>query len=203
MYNQVRYEPLNQDPVDNEEEDDDVVFVKDGQANGVTHHSKPTEIQEIHDSLRENIEVDALGLKKGKVSRNKPPADVEVKVLKNGALTRTRVLCFVGTLLACGAVVVTLAFVVPYLRETKIPIIRYNQTEDWRVRMEGVGKNEIDNQFGVNVIATIIGTYVTMVFIIIPSSVSFLQAPNLVCEYLMLTRMVEMTSFLDQQWITF
>ena len=138
VYDKVRYEPLNQDPADNEEEDDDVVFVQDGaKQNGF---KQATDIQELKDSMREDIEVGDLGLQKAKVSRKKPASDVEVKVLKHGVLTRTRILCFVFTLVACVAAILAFIFIVPYLNKPKIPIVQYNQTKSWITKFDDIGK---------------------------------------------------------------
>ena len=90
--------------------------------------------------MHEDIEVGDLGLQKAKVSRRKPPADVEVKVMKHGKLTRTRIWCFVCTLLALIICIVAFTVVVPYLTEKKIAIVHHNQTENWKVKLDNHGK---------------------------------------------------------------
>ena len=130
VHRTAQYERLTQDPSDNEEEEDDILFLQDGRSarqNGF--HGKPARSPVTNGQTTphdDSVEMSELGIQKAKI---RPASEVEVRVLKRARLTKTRAACFIATLIMAVCVVIGLVIILPQYR--KMASHRaYNQTAE-------------------------------------------------------------------------
>ena len=119
---QIKYEKLSQDPHDNEEEDDDVVFAQNGVVsngtNGNANHSTAGDINGVQ-------------LERAKILRK--GTEVEVKVKKLKTVTKYRALCICCIFLVIIAVILGWLLLLPVFSSgEQTTVMQYhNSTPDW------------------------------------------------------------------------
>ena len=141
MHSTAQYERLNQDPSDNEEEEDDVLFIQDGGASKQNGFSQPG--NEANKELLSNgknsekIELDDLGIQHARIRK---ASEVEVRTLRYRSLTLTRMICFVLTLLLAVGFVIGLVVVLPHLKASVSSQRHYPQTKEWNITYPEYGE---------------------------------------------------------------
>ena len=130
---QIKYEKLNQDPHDNEEEDDDVVFARNGSlSNGIEHSTNHT------------TEINEIQLEKAKILKR--GNDVEVKVKKLRTVTKQRALCICCIFLVIVAFILSWLLVLPiFMSGNQADVIKHYQspTPDWTLMFKNTSKLDL------------------------------------------------------------
>ncbi len=149
VHKTAQYERLNQDPSDNEEEEDDILFIQEGTSSPQNGFVKPKYVKRKKDAISEhemtvlngdveNSElIDGIELQKARI---RPASEVEIRVMKLGALTRTRIFCFVVTLMLALVFAVALIFVVPGYSRHRHPGGPYKETSNWSHTFDEYGR---------------------------------------------------------------
>ena len=143
MHKTATYERLAQDPSDNEEEDD-VLFNQDGVTVKQNGFTRPR-AERLH-KQQETIEMNNLHSpsKNNKSTTSKtavPSGDVKVKLLRSGLLSRTRVTCFVLSLILGLGLTFMFTLVMPYWSAHKGQRTRIHmKTPSWNKVIKGYGK---------------------------------------------------------------
>jgi hypothetical protein len=140
VHSTAQYERLNQDPSDNEEEEDDILFLQEGgttKQNGFAHARDEAKKELLpNGESGESIELGDLGIQTARIRK---ASEVEVRTLKYRSLTRTRMACFVLTLLLAIGCVIGLIILLPQM-SNRLKSHHYRQTDEWNHAFSEYGK---------------------------------------------------------------
>ena len=130
----AEYTPVNQDASDNEEEDD-VVFSQNG-TSGQQNGFKKSSNNNAASKMQQDMEMGQLGIQKAKIIKS---SEVEVRVMKMTIVGKTRILCFILTLLLCVlfALGIALYFGAYKIHPASKSHHMYAQSEEWAKNFSG------------------------------------------------------------------
>lgn len=132
---------MTQDPSDNEEEDDNVVFVQEGVETHTNGFLKPRHNAEESNGKTPTQEALEMGLlQKATVSKKKPTSDVEVKVMKRKLVTRTRLWGMAFVFLMVIALMLVSIFLLPFFPKNLEKVSHYKEGIEWVKEIEDYGK---------------------------------------------------------------
>ncbi len=147
VHKTAQYEKLAQDASDNEEEDD-VLFHQDGISSKQNGFTKPRHERLARNQVKnqhETIEMNSLHqtseqTNKLSPSTPVPSGDVKVRLLRSGLLSRTRIACFVLSIILCLGFTFMFTLVFPYVSHNGNKVKLHHKTPSWTKSVHKFGK---------------------------------------------------------------